>query len=75
VASATKRSGWEAIYGVWNWGEPVSEFAQISFHFLHEGWTFQGVKIINCGIGFDLSTGGKTSATQVRLCGCFYGYI
>ncbi|KAJ3932414.1 MAG: glycoside hydrolase family 55 protein [Lentinula lateritia] len=28
------------------------------------GWTFQGITINNCGVGFDLFTGGTTSATQ-----------
>lgn len=28
------------------------------------GWTFQGVQINNCQVGFDLSTGGLTSETQ-----------
>ncbi|KIM87551.1 glycoside hydrolase family 55 protein [Piloderma croceum F 1598] len=28
------------------------------------GWTFQGVKINQCQVGFDLTTGGTTSATQ-----------
>ncbi|GAW06330.1 glycoside hydrolase family 55 protein [Lentinula edodes] len=28
------------------------------------GWTFQGITINNCGVGFDLLTGGTTSATQ-----------
>ncbi|TFK36999.1 exo-beta-1,3-glucanase [Crucibulum laeve] len=28
------------------------------------GWTFQGVNINNCQIGFDLATGGLTEATQ-----------
>lgn len=28
------------------------------------GWTFQGVTINNCGVGFDLATGGTTQATQ-----------
>ncbi|KAJ3492335.1 hypothetical protein NLI96_g51 [Meripilus lineatus] len=28
------------------------------------GWTFQGVTINNCHVGFDLTTGGTTQATQ-----------
>ncbi|KZP28414.1 glycoside hydrolase family 55 protein [Athelia psychrophila] len=28
------------------------------------GWTFQGVTINNCGVGFDLTTGGLTTDTQ-----------
>ncbi|KAF7984997.1 hypothetical protein HWV62_9976 [Athelia sp. TMB] len=28
------------------------------------GWTFQGVTILNCGVGFDLTTGGLTTDTQ-----------
>ncbi|KAF8894123.1 exo-beta-1,3-glucanase [Infundibulicybe gibba] len=28
------------------------------------GWTFQGININNCQVGFDLSTGGTTQATQ-----------
>ncbi|KAL0947433.1 hypothetical protein HGRIS_013543 [Hohenbuehelia grisea] len=28
------------------------------------GWTFQGVTINNCQVGFDLATGGVTQATQ-----------
>ncbi|KAG6854164.1 hypothetical protein C0991_009816 [Blastosporella zonata] len=28
------------------------------------GWTFQGVNINNCQVGFDLATGGVTQATQ-----------
>ncbi|KAF8078080.1 exo-beta-1,3-glucanase [Lyophyllum atratum] len=28
------------------------------------GWTFQGVTINNCQVGFDLATGGTTQATQ-----------
>ncbi|KAF8595217.1 exo-beta-1-3-glucanase [Ceratobasidium sp. AG-I] len=28
------------------------------------GWTFQDVKIINCQVGFDITTGGLTSSTQ-----------
>lgn len=28
------------------------------------GWTFQGIKINNCGVGFDLQTGGLTRDTQ-----------
>ncbi|KIP08169.1 glycoside hydrolase family 55 protein [Phlebiopsis gigantea 11061_1 CR5-6] len=28
------------------------------------GWTFQGVTINNCQVGFDLTTGGTTQATQ-----------
>ncbi|KAF8595384.1 exo-beta-1,3-glucanase [Ceratobasidium sp. AG-I] len=28
------------------------------------GWTFQDVKIINCQVGFDLTTGGLTQDTQ-----------
>ncbi|CAE6477166.1 unnamed protein product [Rhizoctonia solani] len=28
------------------------------------GWTFQDVKIINCQVGFDLTTGGVTQETQ-----------
>jgi glucan 1,3-beta-glucosidase len=28
------------------------------------GWTFQGVTINNCNIGFDLATGGTTQDTQ-----------
>ncbi|KAI0797623.1 exo-beta-1,3-glucanase [Abortiporus biennis] len=28
------------------------------------GWTFQGVLINNCGVGFDLMTGGTTQDTQ-----------
>lgn len=28
------------------------------------GWTFQGVNINNCTIGFELTTGGTTSASQ-----------
>ena len=29
------------------------------------GWTFQGVTINNCQVGFDLTTGGLTEAGQV----------
>jgi glucan 1,3-beta-glucosidase len=28
------------------------------------GWTFQGVTITNCQVGFDLATGGLTQDTQ-----------
>ncbi|KII88661.1 glycoside hydrolase family 55 protein [Plicaturopsis crispa FD-325 SS-3] len=28
------------------------------------GWTFQGVRISNCSVGFDLTTGGLTQDTQ-----------
>ncbi|KAJ3986081.1 glycoside hydrolase family 55 protein [Lentinula detonsa] len=28
------------------------------------GWTFQGITINNCNVGFDLLTGGTTTATQ-----------
>ncbi|KAH7869703.1 exo-beta-1,3-glucanase [Lentinula edodes] len=30
----------------------------------HQGYTFQGVTINNCQVGFDLATGGITEATQ-----------
>lgn len=28
------------------------------------GWTFQGVTLNNCGVGFDIATGGTTEADQ-----------
>ena len=28
------------------------------------GWSFQGVTFNNCGVGFDLTTGGLTQDTQ-----------
>ncbi|KII89977.1 glycoside hydrolase family 55 protein [Plicaturopsis crispa FD-325 SS-3] len=31
------------------------------------GWTFQGVTFNNCRVGFDLTTGGLTQATQVTI--------
>jgi hypothetical protein len=60
-----------AVNAIWNWGKQFlpSLCILIPEHFLPTGWTYQGVNINACQVGFDLVTGGTTSATQVRFKG------
>jgi glucan 1,3-beta-glucosidase len=53
-----------AIASIWNWGMwPLNLCYDDSLN-RFSGWTFQGVTINNCQVGFDLTTGGLTQATQ-----------
>ncbi len=62
-----------AVFAMWNWGMRLS----FEFHFQTAvlisviGWTFQGVTINNCQVGFDLMTGGKTLGRQVGVLSLF----
>ncbi|KAE9406708.1 pectin lyase-like protein [Gymnopus androsaceus JB14] len=42
----------------------TGKFAIAVFGVWAWGWTFQGITINNCSVGFDLLTGGTTAATQ-----------
>ncbi|KAJ7582651.1 exo-beta-1,3-glucanase [Mycena floridula] len=42
----------------------ITNAATAVFGIWNWGWTFQNVVINNCGVGFDLATGGLTQATQ-----------
>ncbi|EIN07518.1 exo-beta-1,3-glucanase [Punctularia strigosozonata HHB-11173 SS5] len=58
-------------YGVWLGNQQftvrnitVNNAATGIFMQWNWGWTFQGVTLNNCGVGFDLTTGGLTEDTQ-----------
>lgn len=58
-------------YGIWVGNQQftvrnitVNNANTAVFSIWNWGWTFQGVTINNCQVGFDLSTGGTTQASQ-----------
>ncbi|THV06881.1 exo-beta-1,3-glucanase [Dendrothele bispora CBS 962.96] len=58
-------------YGIWGGNQQftvrnisVSNAEAAFFGAWNWGWTFQGVTISDCQVGFDLTTGGLTQATQ-----------
>jgi hypothetical protein len=67
VRNVTVKNANTAVNAIWNWGQQSFHLYGISIpeHCLSTGWTFQGISIIQCQVGFDLKTGGITSAKQV----------
>ncbi|KIY65201.1 glycoside hydrolase family 55 protein [Cylindrobasidium torrendii FP15055 ss-10] len=58
-------------FGIWGGNQQFTvrnvrvENAKTAFQGIWNwGWTFQGIQIDNCEVGFDLKTGGRTSETQ-----------
>jgi glucan 1,3-beta-glucosidase len=43
----------------------ISNAASAIFQLWNWGFTWQNIQISNCGVGFDLATGGLTLPTQV----------
>ncbi len=46
--------------------DQFSSSFQIALLISIAGWTYQGVTINNCQVGFDITTGGAATNTQVR---------
>ncbi|KAF5373036.1 hypothetical protein D9758_001646 [Tetrapyrgos nigripes] len=65
VRNITVNNANTAVFSIWNWGDVIRGIClgRIT-DFLSVGWTFQGVTINNCQVGFDLQTGGLTQDTQ-----------
>jgi hypothetical protein len=68
IRNVTINNSGAAIQGPWNWGWWFFLYViQRHERYRPPGFTFQGVTINKCKVGFNLTTGGTTAATQVHL--------
>lgn len=64
VRNITVSNAQTAVYAAWNWGKKILTGVVFFLTMLSTGWTFQGVTINNCGVGFEVASGGLTEDTQ-----------